>query len=160
MGHLKMKKILIVLLLSILPLLSFAKYCPTCLETFQGQTTRGQTQLFYRWLIKAMNPATPLNKKEISHLFSKKAVIYKNGQRKATGLNEITQYLKQLRETQSIVSAKMTKLLVDQNHGVIAYQTITKSKNTKKRNLIVAIIEYKGHKVIEWRCLSHSTMIH
>lgn len=154
-----MKKAALLLILISLPLFAFAKYCPSCLNTFQVQTIRGQSQLLYRWMIKAMNPKNPLKQQNIKALFDKKITIFINGRRIATGLPATYQYLIRLRQQHPLLESKLRKLLVDQNYVAISYQKITGRKRNKYRTIVMAILEFKGHKLIEWRSLTHTTKI-
>jgi len=153
------KKIIIFLCLLTLPLIGYAKYCPSCLNTFQAQTVHGQTELLFQWLMKVMNPKYPLKQQDIKHLFDKNASIIINGHRVARGFTGIRHYLVKIRRYDPLLEFKLRQLLVDQKQTVIAYQLVSKRRRHKYRSVIIAILEFKGSKLLYWWSVAHTTRI-
>lgn len=154
-----MKRIFLFLLLISLPIFSFAKYCPTCFETFQAQTIRGQSQLLYRWILAVMNPENKLNYSDVKQLFDADVMMTMNGSRVAYGIPAVYHYFLVLRQHQSLQESKLQLLLVDGQHAAIQFQKITKHGGKKYHSFHILILEFKGHKVVDWSDISHEKLI-
>ena len=154
-----MKKLFLLLGLLCLPTLGFAKYCPTCFQTFQVQTTRGKSKLFYHWLVIALNPNNPIKYKNFQTLFDKNITITSNGNRVAQGLPAAYRYLIRKRQQWPLLASSLKTMLVDGQQAAIEYQMITQHRGQKYRFLIITILEFKRHKVFDWTSVSYITKI-
>lgn len=154
-----MKKILVLLVLVAVPSVGFAKYCPTCLKTFQQQTVRGQTKTIYQWMLGALNQRKPIKYNNLKILFNKKVRITVNGKRVAYGTGEAYRYLLKMRQQQVLLNAQLQSLLVDGRQAAIQYQTISQRRGRKYRTLTIAILRFRGHQLLSWSSVRHTRKI-
>ena len=152
-----MKKALFLITLMCLPMLCFAKYCPTCFETFQEHTTKGRANLLYRSLITVLNPKNPIKYKNFELLFDKDVTIIINGNRTAQGLPAAYRYFIRLRQQRPLLESKLGNIIVGHREAAIEYQIITRYRGHKNRSLVIAILNFKAHKLYRWYSISHTT---
>lgn len=152
----RMKKVFVFLLLFSLPTLSFAKYCPSCLETFQSQTVRGETQILYLWLMKIRNPKNPFKFKKFKLLYAKDIKMTVNGTVVVRGLPAAYRYFIHLRQKLPIKAYKLNNLLADGPNAALEYQIITQQKGRRYRSFVMVILQFKAHKLSSWSEVSHT----
>jgi len=157
-----MKKALLGLLLLSLPWTGYAKYCPTCIHTYQTQTTRGHTHLVYQWVVRALRPDSAVTLKQFSTLFDDSATLTWNGKQVADDLNSAFRYFMKSQHQQPLVEAQLTQLLVDgEKHAALSYQLVTRQHNNHSlhRSLVMVILTFKAHKVTNWQAVSYTQRI-
>ena len=151
-----MKRVLLFLCLLSAPVIVFAKYCPTCLQTYQNQTTRGQAQLFYRWSTAIMNPKNRIKSKDFRIVFSKNIKMVVNGTTVAYGIPAAYAYFMKIRSRNPVRVSQLQETVAEKNKAAIQYVTITRSRGRKHRNLVLAILGFEGHKIISYYGISHA----
>ena len=147
----------LVLLLILIPSIAFAKYCPTCLRTYQAQTPRGQTRVIYKWISRVGSGALPLDLPSVKQLFSEDAVITVNGKRMATGQQAIYDLFHTELLSKKLIESQMKQILTEGKNSSLKYEFITEKNGAKYRNLAITLFHFENHKITDWWDLRYTT---
>jgi len=146
---------IIFVILTMFSLSGFAKFCPSCFETFQSSTTRGKATLFYQWMIRNMGAKQALELEEFPHIFSQSVVVSVNGVTVATNIQQVSKYFYKIRQTKPVEDARLMEQVVNSESAAIKYQTIFKTKGKRYRNIVISILIFQKNKLIKWDSVSH-----
>lgn len=154
-----MKRFLFFCFFFFLPLLGYAKYCPSCFETYQSQTIHGRTNFFYYWMIQMMDPKNPIHREQFQYLFDKKIKILLNGATLALGVPDAFQYFLTSRQNNPVLRARLERILVDQNTSIIKFQTVFQKNKKRYRSIEISILDFKKHKIVSWNSVAYVTLV-
>ena len=106
-----------------------------------------------------MNPKNRIKSKDFSHIFSKNIKIIINGTTVAYGIPAAWAYFNKMRSRNPIRISQLQEIVAEKNKAAIQYVTISRMKTRKYRNLVVAVLTFKHHKIIHWYGVEHAYLI-